>query len=368
MNTLQPLSPELPKIALMMIVKNESLPLEKLLPTVKHLISEWIIIDTGSTDNTVEVIQKHLGNIPGILQTRPWINFGHNRSELVNMMPKTCDYALLLDADHIVALKESTLDTDGKISLTIPNADLLMIQVEEGQVVYRMPYFVRYRPDYFYVGATHEYLSAQGHLIRSDYDEIQILHTAEGGSRADKHERDLKLLSREIETNPTARNFFYLGQTLVGLNRLEDAITAYRRCVNSTAWDEEKYLALLRLGRILLEQKRTEEALVSFLLAHEAFTGRCEAAYEAGRIFNSLNLRKRAIEILNEGFARCPQTGILLIERWICHWGIETELGSAHWWADNKALAKTIFEKTLKKPDLPESAIELLNKNLSYCD
>lgn len=368
MDTLQPFSRKLPKIALMMIVKNESLPLEKLLPTVKHLISEWIIIDTGSTDNTVEVIQKHLGDIPGKLHTRPWINFGHNRSELVNMMPNSCDYALLLDADHIVALKESTIGADGSISLAIPNADLLMIQVEEGQVVYRMPYFVRYRPDYKYIGATHEYLSAQGQVTRSDYDEIQILHTAEGGSRADKHERDLKLLSQDIQSNPTARNFFYLGQTLVGLERLDDALTAYRRCVSMTNWDEEKYLALLRAGRVLLQQNRNEEALVSFLLAHEAFPGRCEAAYEAGRIFNSLNLRRRAIEILNEGSARCPQTGILLIERWICHWGIEAELGTAHWWEGNKATAKTIFEKALQKPDLPESAIELLEKNLSYCD
>ncbi len=351
----------------MMIVKNESRALEKLLPTVKNLISEWIIIDTGSTDETLQVIEKHLGNIPGTLHSRPWINFGHNRSELVNMMPNTCDYAFLLDADHILAIKESAINDDGSISLTIPNADFLMIQVEEGDIIYRMPYFVRYRPDYKYVGATHEYLTASVQLTERDYDEIQIRHTAEGGSRSDKFERDLALLSDDILINPTARNHFYLGQTLVALSRLDDALAAYRRCVDMTTWDEEKYMALLRIGRILVLQNHVEEALVSFLLAHEAFPGRSEAAYEAGRIFNSLNLRKRAIEILTEGASRCPQTGILLIEKWICLWGIETELGSAHWWAGDTQIAKSMFEKTLQKPQLPETAIELLKTNLSYC-
>jgi tetratricopeptide (TPR) repeat protein len=154
---------------------------------------------------------------------------------------------------------------------------------------------------------------------------------------------------------------------MVALTRLEEALAAYRRCVELTSWDEEKYMALLRIGRILVEQKHIEEALVSFLLAHEAFSGRSEAAYEAGRIFNTLNLRRRAIEILSEGASRCPQSGILLIEKWICQWGIETELGSAYWWAGDSKSAKSIFEKTLQKPNLPESAIELIKTNLSYC-
>ena len=356
-----------PKIALMMIVKNEERPLPKLISSVKHLITEWVIVDTGSTDNTKQIIQEMLGDLPGQIIDRPWVNFGHNRSELLRNFPDNCDYALLLDADHIIAVDKETIDEQGNVNLNIPEGDCMMLLVEDHNVVYRMPYFVRKRTDMFYEGATHEYLTAHSPLKRVEYNEIRIRHTAEGGSRGDKFERDLRLLTEELKVKPSARNYFYLGQTYGALNQAQEAIEAYENCIEKTVWDEEKYLALLRVGRLLLQLDQKEKALIKFLLAHETFKQRSEACLEAARILTSFGLRKHALQLLEEGVERCPQGGILLIERWVCLWGLETELGSTQWWLGDKFTAKKTFENVLKREDLPEHAINLLKKNLSFC-
>ena len=77
-------------ISLCMIVKNESHIIERCLNSVKPLIDYVLIIDTGSTDNTIEVIKNWLiiNNIPGDVLVEPWINFAHNRSFALNELSK----------------------------------------------------------------------------------------------------------------------------------------------------------------------------------------------------------------------------------------------------------------------------------------
>lgn len=47
---------------------------------MKPIIDHWVIVDTGSTDDTQDVILRELEGIPGSLDAREWVNFGHNRT------------------------------------------------------------------------------------------------------------------------------------------------------------------------------------------------------------------------------------------------------------------------------------------------
>ena len=54
---------ELPKICLNMIVKNESKIITRLLDSLLKIIDHYVIVDTGSTDNTIEVISNYFKDI-----------------------------------------------------------------------------------------------------------------------------------------------------------------------------------------------------------------------------------------------------------------------------------------------------------------
>src|SRR5882724_9077499 len=89
-------------LCLNMIVKNERAVIERCLASVKSLISHWVIVDTGSSDGTQEVIRSFLREIPGQLVERPWVNFAHNRSEALDFAVGKADYLLFIDADEVL--------------------------------------------------------------------------------------------------------------------------------------------------------------------------------------------------------------------------------------------------------------------------
>ena len=63
-------------ICLSMIVKNEAHVLARCLRSVKPLLSSWVIVDTGSTDDTERVAREELAGIPGEFVRKGWVDFG----------------------------------------------------------------------------------------------------------------------------------------------------------------------------------------------------------------------------------------------------------------------------------------------------
>src|SRR5579883_1017327 len=107
-------------ICLNMIVKDESRVIRRCLTSVKDLIDYWVIVDTGSTDGTQEIIREFLKDIPGELHERPWVNFGHNRNEALKLAKNKSDYLLFIDADEELVfakpLQKSKLNKDAYIA------------------------------------------------------------------------------------------------------------------------------------------------------------------------------------------------------------------------------------------------------------
>src|SRR3954471_9644974 len=62
-----------------MIVKNEALVIARCLSAVRPLIDSWVIVDTGSSDGTQEIVREVLGDLPGELIERSWRDFASNR-------------------------------------------------------------------------------------------------------------------------------------------------------------------------------------------------------------------------------------------------------------------------------------------------
>ena len=92
-----------PTICLNMIVKNESKIIVRLLTTVLPIIDTYCICDTGSTDQTKEIIQDFFErrHIKGKLFEEPFKNFGYNRTVAIQAAKGMADYLLLLDQNSL---------------------------------------------------------------------------------------------------------------------------------------------------------------------------------------------------------------------------------------------------------------------------
>src|SRR5215471_8545292 len=89
-------------LAACLIVKNEGQVIARCLNSVRGLVQAVVIVDTGSTDDTLSVVRGLDYSVPIQVYERPWKNFAHNRTESMRLAAPAADYLLLLDADYTV--------------------------------------------------------------------------------------------------------------------------------------------------------------------------------------------------------------------------------------------------------------------------
>src|SRR5438874_6808861 len=99
-------------LCLSMIVKNEARIIRRALRSAKPFIDSYSISDTGSTDNTMEIIREEMAGIPGVLTSDEWQDFATNRN--LSLSRCTGDYVLTVDADEVVEVAGERIELDPK--------------------------------------------------------------------------------------------------------------------------------------------------------------------------------------------------------------------------------------------------------------
>ena len=99
-----------PTLCLNMIVKNESKIITRLFDSVVTIIDSYCICDTGSTDDTVQIIRDYFSkkNIPGLIIFEPFKHFCHNRNFALHSALGLSDYILVMDADMTLEINNFT--------------------------------------------------------------------------------------------------------------------------------------------------------------------------------------------------------------------------------------------------------------------
>jgi glycosyltransferase involved in cell wall biosynthesis len=123
-------------LCLNMIVKNEAGVICRCLDSVRPIVDHWVIVDTGSTDGTQDIIRQHLRDLPGELHERPWLDFAHNRSEALELARGKSDYTLIIDADD-------TLEFEPDTHLPALTADFYTFDIADTGIAYRRTQLVR---------------------------------------------------------------------------------------------------------------------------------------------------------------------------------------------------------------------------------
>jgi tetratricopeptide (TPR) repeat protein len=264
-------------ICLNMIVKNESKIILRLLSSVKDIIDCYCICDTGSTDNTKQIIEMFFNKykIPGKIVEKEFVDFGTNRTYALEQAKGMADYALFLDADMI-------LKVGPRFSKKLIY-DIYNVPQGNDSFVYCNTRMVSLNKDIKVVCPTHEYYDIpQGcSNITVDKEFLFIEDIGDGGCKDDKYERDIRLLTKALETEPdNCRYLFYTANSYFCLQKYEDAIKYYKKHTTLNPWGEEKFYSFLRIGVCYKHLENECEMLKHYLKAYITRPTRMESLYE----------------------------------------------------------------------------------------
>ena len=251
------------KIVLCSMIRNESRVIRRMLNSVKDICSDFVITDTGSTDNTVQIC-KDFGCTVFI---NPFENFGKSRSKsienatvFIRSHPEKYDpaktFMLLLDADMILQVRPQFLQERENKTLLQNKQCLLLRQTDDASSYYNIR-MIRADTDWHVVGNTHEHTTTKQkglEIPRERYDGLAIDDKNDGGFKFDKLERDLRLLLQGLYScdGEHVRYLFYISQTYMTLGKRSEAKKFLTLRINHPArgYDEEIFLSYLRRGRM----------------------------------------------------------------------------------------------------------------------
>ncbi|WP_330368604.1 tetratricopeptide repeat-containing glycosyltransferase family 2 protein [Alkaliphilus metalliredigens] len=246
-----------------MIVKNEEKVITRCLESIKDIVDEIIIVDTGSTDHTKAVVQRYTNKVFNF----KWIdNFSIARNYAYSKA--TMDYILWLDADDVVLETDRMMLRQLKQDLD-PSIDVVMMKYNVGfdeQGHTTLSYFrerlTKRANNYQWHEPVHEYLAIDGKIINSD---ICITHQKEYNSSPDRNLSIYeKVLSREGPLS--TRGHYYYARELYYHERYDDAIIYFNRFLDSeTGWIEDKICACYHLS-LCYQYKNQKENMLQTLL------------------------------------------------------------------------------------------------------
>lgn len=347
-----------------MIVKNEAHIVREVLEAVAPYVDYWVIVDTGSDDGTQEYIRQKMADlgIPGELHERPWRDFGHNRSEALQLAQGHADYIWVMDADDTI---EGTLDLR---DLTADCYEMRVFCV----TTYWRPQLFKNSVAWRYIGVLHEYAFCDDpHTSARLEGDYQILGRHLGARSRDPmtYQRDCDVLLGAVQNNPDdANSAFYLAQSYDDIGDHANARFWWERHTHMGDWDQMTYYSKLKLAEMM--DKLGEpwpDVMDAYLQAWEYRPTRADALlaiaihyrvlgrYEMGYLFAS-----RAASIPH------PDADIFFVFSDIYQWRAADEQAVCASWTGRQAEALAIWERLLTVEGIPEDQRNRMLENRNF--
>jgi len=225
----------MPSLSVCLIVKNEERVLPRCLRSVQELADEIVVVDTGSSDGTVEIAQAHGARV---FHYQWHDDFAAARNYAMDQA--TGDWVLQIDADEefyrpdLTHLREIIQrdDIDG-VHLVLRNFfPSPATQTDESlpdpknypHSVNHFPRLVRNRPHIRYSGAIHEGFRELDHVLVSDVSIFHYGYAQEDERKNRRFERNREMTLKNVEANPDdpiAR--YYAATTCLSSNLHDEA-------------------------------------------------------------------------------------------------------------------------------------------------
>ena len=327
-------------IGLCMIVKNETNVIRQCLESTLPLVDYILVVDTGSTDGTQQMIRGFLAGHKGAVIEEPWRDFAYNRSFALERLREVAqvDYALVIDADETLELDAGFDPISFKAHMS---HDLYDVPIRHGNITHRPQLFSNRLP-FSFKGVLHEYLQApEGNIRRTTAEGFAIRASSGGGFRSNnpsKYQDDAAVLERALanETDPflISRYTFYLAQSYRDCGEKQKAVENYLRRAEQGFWIEEVFISLYEAAKLQEAlQLPFDEILATYLRASTAVPSRAEALYGASRLCRNAGRPNEGYEIAKKGLALTQPPNGLCVEPWIYDYGLLDEFTVNAYWA-----------------------------------
>jgi len=296
-----------PTLCFACVCKNEEACIRVALESIYKFIDYWVICDTGSTDNTCNIITEFFEEkgIPGELFHEEWVNFGHNKTILFDKCYKKTDYIIHFDADDYFV---------GDLKF-IPGHTQYHINVKKHSTNYPCLLIFSAQYHWRFCGVAHTTIRcldcpnfSTGNLIKEDFYMYSTPDTGARSSDPDKFKKDAEKLRQQFfdtlidDTDSlNGRSAFYTAQSYRDHHSLEESAKWYSLYLRlQDTWVEEQYMCNIELGNIFKALKYPD-AEKKYLAAIDIFDDRAEAFFLLGLYYNQNKKSEKAYSILKRG-------------------------------------------------------------------
>ncbi len=360
---------KIPSLSICFIVKNEEKFLAQCLKSVRDIAQQIVVVDTGSTDRTIEIARNSALKfiiISGAMispppATPPW-----------NTPPG--DWVLILDADEEIPSRRAWQiarrhEKAGVMACRLPLVN--SGQEAEGQSF--VPRLFRNAPGAYYAGRIHEQVFpsllpvCKSWGLKTAMGSAQILHhgyNKEMMRDRNKIERNLKLLRRACEENPGDANLtMNLGLELVRSENMAEGLEKYREAFRlmselppADVAPELREVLLTQFTSQLYKVRRHEE-VVQILNSPAAKNGGLSASLHLALGLSHFELKNysEAAEQMRQCLARRNRPALSPINRDILTAMPNHCLALALAKIDDAAGAEKVFQAALVEPGPVES-------------
>jgi GR25 family glycosyltransferase involved in LPS biosynthesis/glycosyltransferase involved in cell wall biosynthesis len=357
-----------------MIVKNETKVIRRCLESALPLIDYILVVDTGSTDGTQQMIRDFLDErkVKGAVIEEPWRDFAYNRSFALARLREVeeVDYALIIDADDTLEIKAGFNAHAFKMQIA---HDLYDVPVRHGGISHHRPQLFSNRLPFLFKGVVHEYLEAPpGSLSRDAVTGFAIRATT-GGARSQnphKYQDDAAVLEQALaaETDPflISRYTFYLAQSYRDSVEPEKALANYLKRADLGYWAEEVYVSLLEAGKLAAASRRPlDEVIALYERAAQLVPARAEALHAASHYCREMGKNPEGMAFARRGIDLQQPNG-LFIQPWIYDYGILDEFAINAYWAGHCRASLDASLKLLASEKLPPEMVKRIAANARF--
>lgn len=246
------------KLSVFSIVKNEEKCIQKMLSSVKGAY-EHVILDTGSTDKTIEIIKKWSQEVnPIVLYTD--YKWNDDFAEAKNLAMERCtgDWIIGIDADCYFE-KDGIKKIKEIIETTEEDCINITLQAEGNpNQTHKMPKLFRASKKIRYFGRAHESVKTPG----KDVGDVKIIYGYSENHFKDP-DRYIRILSKSVQENPdTPRWKFYLAREFYYKKEYQKALDLFEQYIKIAKWTPEIVEAYIIMSKCLFCLHRGDEARV----------------------------------------------------------------------------------------------------------